>query len=304
MSISTPSIVYETLNHRSELAFLRQPTRNMRTTKTSSWTQLPAEIRLKIIDELIRAVEQDGSSLGPYATVSSEWQAAIEAVNFRTLNISPDMLNTRGFVIMANRAWTLGLVRHVNLSLAIAEYTCLDCQLKQRREIRYDRPQPLLFIDRQAALKVFRLLKGWKGPTGVTLDITVQSPSDACHYFPHMGVGKPRRTLPAAIHDPRHGWENGQRVMLPPKRAVFRMFEAVCPWQFNPATTRTKAVTRLVIRRQTTRRWGVGDLDCLIRDCGGLKEFHYESWRAWTARGAEDVDARKSSPISACLTRR
>jgi len=278
----------------------------MEITNTLYWTRLPAEIRLKILEDVVRAAEQDGTCVTPYAAVSSEWQAVIEAVTFRSLNFSPAPIQTRGFATMANRGRRLGLVRHIHMSLMIPEYNCFDCETPPaNREVWYDESESLTETDRQGALAAFRLLRDWKlEDGGVSLDITVQSPSDARHHFKDMDVGTPRRATDPAlpvIHDPRHGWENGRRVWLPPRHAIFRLFGSVDPWLFDLAVQRTRAVTRLVIRRQTTRRWAPEDLECLLRNCVGLKEFHYEPWMPWTVKSAASIDPGKLPTAHLCV---
>ncbi|KAK4034122.1 hypothetical protein C8A01DRAFT_19028, partial [Parachaetomium inaequale] len=117
------------------------------------------------------------------------------------------------------------------------------------------------------------------------LDITVQSPSDARHHFPHIDVGCDSQATADAIDDLRHGWRKGMRVSWPPEGAFNRLFMdiALSPefWRTLPQVT---AVTGLCLRRQTTRRWNTGAVRELVKHLSGLQELHYEPWREWDIR--------------------
>ena len=267
----------------------------MEVTNPRSWTQLPAEIWWKILSDLIQAAEQDGSSLAPYATVSWEWQAAVEAVNFRSLNFTLALMAAIGFEKMAHRAWSLGLVRRVCIFVPLPQYGCPDCEVLPRIGSTGE-VQRMKAAAQRTLCTAFWILASWKRGGDLLLDITMQSASDADHYFKHMDVGRPRRTTattPPLVHDPRHGWENGQRVSLPPGDAILRLFNRA--EIYHGDLPRVTAVTRLVLRRQTTRRWDLINLEDLVFECVNLKEFHFEPWRGWTIMGTYIINKGKSS---------
>ena len=261
----------------------------METGNTLSWTRFPAELRCLILNQLVQAAEQDGSSLAPYATVSSEWQAVIEPATFRSLNFTPALLKIPGFVGMANRAAALGLVRHICLFIPVAEYDCPGCE---RPEIVTDKGEAGMtkWLGSVESARVgFRtaisLLSGWKPNGSLSLDITLQSPSDASHYFKNIHVGYPGQTtttISAHIHDPHHGWQNGRRVSLPGTAAIHRLFEDLeFKHDLLELLPQVTAVTSLSLRRQTTRRWGPSGVRRLVEHLVGLRELHYKPWREW-----------------------
>ena len=263
----------------------------MEFTGTVSWARLPAEIRLMILNQLVHAAEQDGSSLASYAAVCSEWQDAIEPVTFWSLNFTAALLDAPGFSEMATRAWRLGLVRRVCVFISLPEYGCPECERPPRLR-NMGRRSGTMTTARHVLNKSFCILNGWDRQGDLSLDITIQSASDADHYFKDMDIGPPRRTTTTPLsvtQDPRHGWVAGRRVSLPPEGAILRLFEPieVVDTALLPQVT---AVTRLVLRRQTTRRWDLIDLDGILRRCVKLKEFHFEPWRGWTSFEAELED--------------
>lgn len=176
----------------------------------------------------------------------------IEPITFRSIKLTPALLQSSGFVRMVNRARELSLVHCIVLFIPLAEYGCFECrEMEEEEEWRANRR-----TIRGALNAALSLLSKWKPNGSLSLDITVQSPSDPNHWFKHVDFDNHRRDTVGAAHDPRHGWENGSRVALPQEEAIFRLFGDIelLPehWQALPQVT---AVTKLYLRRQTTRRW-------------------------------------------------
>jgi hypothetical protein len=182
---------------------------------------------------------------------------------------------------MVNRGRELGLVRHVGLFIPIAEYDCPQCHdfrsedLESRAEFK-DKMETI-----QDGLRTtFRLLRKWKRRGALSLDITVQSPSDSSHHFPHIDVDGESQATADALDDSRHGWRKGMRISWPPEGALNRLFMDITLsfafWRRLPQVT---AVTALCLRRQTTRQWNPGAVRELVKHLSGLQEFHYEPWR-------------------------
>jgi len=254
------------------------------------WNKLPVEICLMILDQLVLAEQQDGGSVAPYAAVCSEWQAVIEPITFRSIKFTPSLLQIPGFASMANRARDLDLVRRIDLFIPLAEYGCFECRDAVEEEEWTANRQ----TTRSALNAVLSFLSTWKPNGSLSLDITVQSPSDPNHWFKHVDLDNHRQNTVVAAHDPRHGWEHGSRVALPQEEAIFRLFGDIelLPehWQELPQVT---AVTNLYLRRQTTRRWEPGGIQELVKRLVGLKELHYEPWREWNLWDTATTDASK-----------
>jgi hypothetical protein len=243
---------------------------------TTSWSQLPPEIRLEVTKKVVLGVQQDGGCLAPYAAINSEWQAFTERVTLRSLKFTPSRLENPAFVAMVNRARELDLLRHLGLFIPLAEYDCSRCGEFPTPE-EWESDMVTIWDSLKAA---FTLLSTWTPRGHLSLDITVQSPSDASHYFKlvHVDEHVPDTTLP--VHDPYHGWQEGRMVTLPPEDAFFRVFEDIEfsaeLWQELPQVT---AVTTLYLRRQTTRRWAPQGVRELAERLVGLQELYHEPWR-------------------------
>ena len=54
-------------------------------------------------------------------------------------------------------------------------------------------------------------------------------------------------------HDPRHRWGNGEQGTLPPIESINRLFENI--ERKTEEMPKVTAVTGLLLRRQTRRRW-------------------------------------------------
>jgi hypothetical protein len=256
-------------------------------TTGASWTRLPAELRIMVLERLAEAAEQDGSPLAPYAAMNSEWQAVLEPTTLRSLRFTPERLATPGFVAMVTRARDLGLVQHISLCIPLPEYGCPSCEGPVAEE-EWDAMYGAVWGGLEAT---FSLLSTWERTGPLSLDITIQSPSDSCHHFRHIDVDGQQKDTASTIHDPRHGCKNGHHVSLPPVDSVNRLWEHMEfgpeDWQELPVVT---AVTSLSLRRQTTRRWSATGVAELVKHLHGLQDLHYEPWREWEAIDILDVD--------------
>ena len=98
----------------------------------------------------------------------------------------------------------------------------------------------------------------------------------------------------AKIHDPHHDWVHGERVSLPSKICISRLFEVIetAPdfWLGLPEVT---AVTSLLLRRQTRRRWDPEDPEALLAPLPRLQEIYYEPWRECTRMEQLSLDESK-----------
>lgn len=69
------------------------------------WRRLPQEVQAMIIQTLL----EDDHSVAKFATVSREWQKAIEKRNFTRIKLTPSCLADFGSMIHRNRA----MVRYI-----------------------------------------------------------------------------------------------------------------------------------------------------------------------------------------------
>ncbi|KAG7048063.1 Oxoglutarate iron-dependent oxygenase, partial [Colletotrichum scovillei] len=130
----------------------------------------------------------------------------------------------------------------------------------------------------------------------LTLELSVQSPSDKEHCFKNLyfgGVGededlrfdRPGHRLPHldskhSFHDLQHGWINGRQVDAPNGNAFLRMFQPLY-LTFKEGLPQVKAVTRFVLRRQCRRKIQPKVLGSLLDKLPRLQSLIYEPWQSW-----------------------
>lgn len=158
---------------------------------------------------------------------------------------------------------------------------------------------------------LFSVLSSWKEGSGhsLTLDISLYSPSDSEHYFKYLTFlpdvpaggskqgGPPFRhtTFDATGDDPAHGWVGGFQNSAPPPLAIEKIFWNIMgPYNSDDEETQelrwwdqlpsVPAITSLILRQQTRRRWRPKSLAHIIARLPGLKELHYDPWRLWNKR--------------------
>ncbi|KAK4076439.1 hypothetical protein Trihar35433_2999 [Trichoderma harzianum] len=263
----------------------------MSTASTTSWSYLPAEIRALVLEFLIK----DGCSLAGFATVSREWQTIIEKHTFARITLTPFRLADFGPMIHRNQA----LVRYIWLCLELEEYDCNEC----------DPDNEILGISFADNLRVittftrlFRTLSTWEPSGSLVLDISVHSPSDPLHWFRYLtfepdaasGVRRPRRSS-ELFPLPRlnsHGWIGGRRASAPNVFSFQKVFAEILGekgpfdndqqeeqwWQKLPVVP---AVTAVLLRQQTRRRWKPKTLKYMFAHFPRLEDLHYEPWMQW-----------------------
>ena len=256
--------------------------------KMGDWASLPPELRLAILELLTQH-----RVLASYATVSKEWQAFIERQNFRRLRISQSCLDKFERLVQRQR----GLVKHIWLNIELRRYTCRCCQYAESETwIQMNNR-----IIRQAVSRLFSILSTWSPPKGhapgLVLELNAYSRSDSEHWFKNCYFGAPdeddldilgfNHHLPE-IHDPKHGWENGQQLSIPMDSAIRRPFEEIT-FEFPNDLPRVEAVTTFVLRRQCRRQWAPPTLSYLWRKLPRLTNIIYEPWQLCN-KVIQDVD--------------
>lgn len=216
---------------------------------------------------------QEKSGLGSYASVCNEWADVLERKVFGRLRLGVSCLDD--FEQMVSRR--KGLVRHIWLHVELQPYTCQGCECKGTvSEMRRNQS-----TFRRAMSKLFAVLATWPAGDGLTLELSVRSPSDEKHWFKNwkwdFGTEAVDDEPQERLHDPRHGWVDGRRVAVPSSYAVDRIYEDVWVDHGIPAID---AVTKLVIRRQCRRTFSTW-LEQLLEALPRLEYMFYEPWRQW-----------------------
>lgn len=178
------------------------------------WDGLPREIRLLILQCLM----QDGCTLGRLTTVSREWQKDIERYNFARIRLTPSRLDHSRGMIQRDPA----LVKYIRFCFELDEYDCTMCApteavWEEATSITDTEKCPIT----TSFENLFSILSTWDPHGGLTLDISIYSPSDSKHWFQYLtfmpdtpsdmlGTGSCGRDKAISIsnkdyHDPQHG---------------------------------------------------------------------------------------------------
>ncbi|KAF6832706.1 hypothetical protein CMUS01_06812 [Colletotrichum musicola] len=269
------------------------------TTATSGlvWTSLPPELRRKIFEYL----PQTGPRWSACASVCKEWQAELEKENFRRLKVTAADLETMGDIVRPDRA---KLVGHVWLNIELLRYSCQACRQREGKSL-YLKNHNLV---RKAIEKLWAILSR-EEMAGLTLELSMQSPSDKEHSFKNFYFGgehegwifdplapptqRPNmeRNLRAG-HDEWHHWIHDRNTTAPSEYSLERIFGGV--YYSVPRTPasipRLPVVDRLEIRRQTRRPFEPHLLENLVKQLPGLKYFTFEPWQKWHVQAQQAQD--------------
>lgn len=256
------------------------------------WHCLPAEIRLLVLE----ALPQVSGRLAGFAIVSREWQKTIERHNFARIKLTPSRLADFDSMIYRNRA----LVRYIWLCLELEEYGCPMCAPRGMDIVGIsDADNALItatFVD------LFSVLSTWESKGNLLLDISVHSPSDSEHWFkyltfePDISSDECGRYLCeepplVKLDDHQHGWTAGNRDYVPSSADIHKVFDEIMGegpfcndeqenqwWQQLPLVP---AVTGILLRQQSRRRWKPTALAQMFSRLPQLQGIHYEPWREW-----------------------
>lgn len=282
----------------------------------TSWGYLPQEIRLPILE----AVMEDGSSLASLATVSREWQTTMERHNFARIRLTPSRIPDFDSMTHRNRA----LVRYIWVCLELEKY---DCPYIDYQSIyNWGGRMTDNMVVTTALHDLFSALGAWEPQSDLLLDISLYSPSDAEYWFKELtfvpdfpspeacdralcGTAEARRASIAG--DEKHGWTHGG----PPGVAIAAAFHALLSRPYGAAfhalgwgkseetkrqydwwrrLPRAPAVTGLLLRQQTRRRFSPLSVAPMLRCLPRVREVHYEPWRHWSERSQLEIDGSES----------
>ena len=259
-----------------------------------SWHCFPAELRLIVLEILL----QDGCSVAALlATVSREWQTTIERYTFSRIKLTSSRVAHFGSMVHRNRS----LVRYIWFCLELQEYNCTECE-SHDPDLLYQSNADNGLIT-AAFQDLFSTLSVWEPGGSLLLDISVYSPSDSEHWFKYLTFepdvasdmcGRDQdaeQSMLVKASDHHHGWVAGRRNVIHPPAAIEKIFGEIMGgalfgseeeegqwWQQLPLVP---AVTSVLLRQQTRRRWKPAALTHMFARLPGLPEIHYEPWREW-----------------------
>ncbi|WDK09169.1 hypothetical protein CGRA01v4_00447 [Colletotrichum graminicola] len=250
-----------------------------------TWGSLPAELRQMILELLARQT----SGWGACASVCKEWKATLEKESFRQLKLQQTCLADMETMIDARKA---RLIKHIWLNIKLRPYTCRSCQFAESYSWFCSNNR----LAKQAIVKLFSILSCWPVKEGadLTLELSIQSPSDKEHFFKNLYFGDEDDDLTfdwsrrqphdshskRLFHDSRHGWENGRQINDPDTSAIRRIFEPL-DFKIREDLPRVNAVTRFILRRQCRRQIEPQLLGSLFDKLPRLQSLIYEPWQSW-----------------------
>lgn len=248
------------------------------------WSNLPAEIRYQILYSFL------GEGCGRAASVSREWQAVIEPFNFSRISLTPSRLLDP--ILHLKRS----LVRYIWFRVELQQYDCTMCVPDRQTWGLSNRENTFI---KDAVSTLFETLSQWEANGELMLDISIYSPSDPEHWFKYLDfvpdVPPGEITPPLdydAPHDPIHGWVDGGQGKVPHMNAIEKVFdEIMCEGPFDEEEAEMEwwrnlplvpAVTSILLRQQTRRRWKPTALANMLPRFPNLREISYEPWREWS----------------------
>jgi hypothetical protein len=281
------------------------------TADNMSWSCLPVEIQVLVLEALL---QDDDCSLAGFAIVSREWQMTIERHNFARISLTLSRLADFGAMTHRNQA----LVRYIWLCVELEEYDCTLCAPRELGLMGISNTDNIRVT--KAFQDLFSTLSTWEQNSNLLLDISVHSPSDSEHCFKYLTFGPDitsdkcdssldtEQSMMVKVDDHRHGWIAGSQIATPPQPSIHKVFDEIMGegpfhdseeedrwWQQLPLVP---AVTGVLLRQQTRRRWKQTALGQMFARLPSLQEIHYEPWREWLDIQQESTDQCKYRYIS------
>lgn len=238
------------------------------------WERLPAEVRLRILGTLGRnpgsgMMGDRNSNLACYASVSKEWQAAFEKINFHRLTLSPSCLIDLDRIVRRRK----GFVKHI----------CLRIQEKKTTMDRNDE------ITRKAIRKLFTVLNtwgtegDWSSNSGLTMELSFHGRNDSIpvrtfkdSHFPYSESID--EYYQSDFYD-LYYWVNGHDQHLGPASIVTAQVAASkfdIDLTFTPKLPKVDVVTRFLVHQQPHRKLTWQTLSQIFSSLPRLEYIHCE----------------------------
>lgn len=244
---------------------------------STSWTSLPAEIRLRILGHITHEKPHGWVSL---ASVCKEWQTVVEKENYRKLKLRSSRLGEFESMVPPQKRQ---LIRHIWLDIELRRYGTRCCSK------RHSSMKTMGCTVTKAIRRIYSILSSWETGNELTLELNVVCPSDHEHWFSNLHFSSDcvddgeesakRYEADYPHHDPRHGWLHGAQVEVAENSAMSQLLYPIRLDEFDAKPLPTvKAVTQFVIRRQLRRRILSFSLAELLEKLPCLENVVYEPW--------------------------
>ncbi|CAH0037148.1 unnamed protein product [Clonostachys rhizophaga] len=287
--------------------------RHMRRVEVASWCRLPAEIQAMILGEIVAEADatlkvdqasvsaKPNQGIGRLASVCRDWQGFFERHTFKRLLLIES--NLSGFEqVILSRPVRLTYIQNLLLRIKLSVYNCKACE--QPEDASTIKLNNAIFSS--CIQHLLNTLASWSpepcnsskpGFHGLTLEISVYSPSDNNHRFNFCAQENdyPFRTEADLGKTPSLLEYHRQRAALGPTaqqkehesgtlflyRDAKRLYGT--PLKLGstaPVLPRAPIVKGLLLRRSTCRSIDVGALAQILRQSlVALTWFRYESRR-------------------------
>ncbi|KAM0435061.1 hypothetical protein ACHAPT_003150 [Fusarium lateritium] len=238
----------------------------------SGWPLLAYELRLKVYEEL--ADEYSNPCLTDYSLVCKEWQQFFEKEIYRHITLTRPHFRTFYSFVRRQKH----LVKHIWLRIELEPYECDECY-----HTYTNRASPNDDLElRRSISGLFSILQSWYqgGDSGLTLEISIWSPSDSEHTFRDDVYIDSNLDLIVDLDRPEG-----------PCDEFFRDIDGDDMWrrpygvglypEFDITLPRVPIVTGLLVRRHTRCIVGVPTIQQIIDRLPRLKEIVYEPRRKY-----------------------
>lgn len=261
-----------------------------------SWSCFSAEIRLMILELIVQE---------EYASVSREWQGFFEEKNFSSIKLRVSCLDE--FPTMTRR--TKHLVKHIWLHIELPSvHKCYDCGSLPKINFEENRKFKMAILPR-----LFSVLSCWPPVGSLALELSITSEDDAGHWFKTLNFesisemsredssAKEPPSVEDHLHDPNHGWFEGQQALRPPAQALEDLFSK--DYFIVPCPPKIPAITGFVLRRQARRQIASLEIAYLFTRLPRLETVVYEPWEPPPLHAHNDISGGMFNTIQKLAAR-
>lgn len=237
------------------------------------WNDMAYELRLKVYEWVLEEYPRSPGQLTDYSLVSKEWQQFFEKEIYRHITIERRYFRTFHRYLRRQRH----LVKYIWLRIELERYECDVCDHRLLNQA----PQNDHLELRRSIIGLFTILHEWDGDgaSDIKLEISVWSRSDFDHTFREDVYIDSDFNLICELDRPEG-----------PCDETFREMDGENMWRrpyglgLQPNIEhlpRVRAITGLLMRRQTRCVIGVPTLQQIIDGLPKLREIFYEPRRKY-----------------------
>ena len=252
-----------------------------------SWESLPGEIHAHILEALV--LHGDSAR---YASTCRTWQAFIEQRNFTCLKVTQSRL--AGFSDIGYRH--RHLVKCIWFSIEPSYNHCPHCGGVGV----YNWHQVSSKVIRKAIQDLVIELSRWEPSGSLLLDVSVKPPSGLMHSSSIIQYAPPVISEPKKDQIIQCSHCSDKDLLIATTLLINEKFRKVREPEPKPSKKmpKARAVTSLLLRRQTRHPWKSEALEELLDLLPEVYEFHYESWRDWRRMEERPTDTSKARDTS------